>query len=311
MQLDIFNDSRDVMLRNDLLQALQTQQVAPTVVALNKLRHDHPEDPALANGQVLLEALQTRVNSFSANGFSQHVDLRCHRLALLETLAPAAQRMLGASAAQTWLRPFWQDLVARSKALPFCAAAEQDHAAWLLLQLQDWPACADVVAQIESWRRIPAPLSWMVQAKLQSSGLPLAWPLLAELAWLAPQRLPALAAAVTAPQLNRLMDQFESAWDDIDTAAACQDESKKIAASADNTRAWAWFPAWVLTTAPQHAPDLTLAQPGQHKPPEQAFRLLVNLLGLEHQGRHHELVKLRKDLRNLHAGLYAAYMSTR
>ncbi|MDD4943256.1 MAG: hypothetical protein PHQ13_06945, partial [Rhodoferax sp.] len=72
-----------------------------------------------------------------------------------------------------------------------------------------------------------------------------------------------------------------------------------------------WFPAWVLTTQPQHAPDLALAQPGQHSAPEQAMRLLINLLGLEHQGRHHDLVKLRKSLRGLHAGLYAAYMKTR
>jgi hypothetical protein len=39
--------------------------------------------------------------------------------------------------------------------------------------------------------------------------------------------------------------------------------------------------------------------------------LLVHLLGLEHQGRHHDLVKLRKNLRDLHAGLFAAYIKTR
>lgn len=312
VQLDIFDDSRDVMLRNDVLQALQAHDAALAAGAMDKLQREYPQDPMLADGQVLLRALQARTDlSATDGGFRQHADLRCHRLALLDTLAPAVQRRLDATSAQTWLRPFWQDLLARSGALPFRADAEQDHAAWMLLQLQDWQAGAEAVGRIESWRRIPAPLSWMAQAKLQLHGLRATWPLLAELAWLAPQRLAALAAAVPAPQLNRLMDQFEVDWDQLGASESLQNATNNVASSAYETRDIAWFPAWVLTAQPQHAPDLAVAQPGQHTPPERAFRLLVNLLGLERQGRHHELVQQRKALRDLHAGLYAAYMQTR
>ena len=219
--------------------------------------------------------------------------------------------MLPERSAQTWLRPFWQDLIARAGALALRADAEQDHAAWMLLQLQDWQSGADAVARIESWRRIPAPLSWMAQAKLQLHGLRGAWPLVVELAWLAPQRLPNLTATTPAAQLQRLMEQFDADWDELQACEPLQMAGSKHTTHAEQEKAWAWFPAWVLVVQPQHAPDLALAQPGQHTPAERAFRLLVNLLGLEHQGRHNELIKQRKNLRDLHAGLYAAYMSTR
>jgi len=73
----------------------------------------------------------------------------------------------------------------------------------------------------------------------------------------------------------------------------------------------AWFPAWVLTQRPALASALTQAQAGQHHPPEQALRVLLELLGLERQGRQHDVIERRKTLRGLHAALYAAYLATR
>jgi hypothetical protein len=43
----------------------------------------------------------------------------------------------------------------------------------------------------------------------------------------------------------------------------------------------------------------------------QSFRTLVELLGLERQGRQRDIVERRKTLRDLHPSLYAAYMRTR
>ena len=73
----------------------------------------------------------------------------------------------------------------------------------------------------------------------------------------------------------------------------------------------AWFPAWVLTDKPAVAPLLREAQPSRQTAPERATRLLLQILSLERQGNQHELVERRKALRDLHAGLYAAYMRTR
>lgn len=73
----------------------------------------------------------------------------------------------------------------------------------------------------------------------------------------------------------------------------------------------AWFPAWVLTEKPGVARLLREARPSRQTAPERATRLLLQILTLERQGNQHELVERRKALRDLHGGLYAAYMKTR
>ena len=54
-QLDIFEDSRDVMLRNDVLQALQRLDA---VAARQVLAQEYPVDAALAPLAVLCDALE-------------------------------------------------------------------------------------------------------------------------------------------------------------------------------------------------------------------------------------------------------------
>ncbi len=67
----------------------------------------------------------------------------------------------------------------------------------------------------------------------------------------------------------------------------------------------------MLTERPSLAEYLAQAQASQHSDPEKAMRVLVELLGLERQGRHHDVIERRKTLRGLHASLYAAYMASR
>lgn len=295
MQLDIFDHSRDVMLRNDVLLALEQHDAARARAAWEALHQEYPQDESLSPMRVLTEAVEARARQASPRDlFSDHLALRRARLALHELTGSAALSLMGQKGAALWLRPFWQDLVRAAAYLPFRADAEQDHAAPMLLHLGDWQGAADAVARIESWRRIPAPLAWMTQAKLHLYGLQASWGLLAELAWLAPKRLDALVQGATEPLLLQLKDQFEAAIDPLDVATDL-----------------AWFPAWVLTERPQVVAFLAQAQASLHSAPEQAMRLLVNLLGLERQGRHHDIVSQRKSLRELNPWLYGAYMRTR
>jgi hypothetical protein len=297
MQLDIFNDSRDVMLRNDVFQALQQHDAPKAQSAWAALQKDYPDDDTLTGLRVLTAAVAELAQPSAKQAFADHAPLRLARLDLLERIAPAALGLLGQPGAAHWLRPFWQTLITRAERLPYQAEAESDHAAPMLLHVQDWQGALDAVMGIESWRRIPVPLAWMTQAKLQLHGLRAAWPLLAELAWLAPKRLDNVMQGAPEPILLSLKDQFEAGFEPPDGADAALD--------------LAWFPAWVLTVQPRYAADLALAQPGQHSAPEQAMRLMVNLLGLERQGRHHDIVLQRKSLRDLNAWLYAAYLQTR
>jgi len=122
------------------------------------------------------------------------------------------------------------------------------------------------------------------------------WPLLAELAWLAPARFAHCARTLGDPLLDRLVRRWESECEvDVD----------------DITELPAWFPAWLLNDQPALLPRLRHAEPGQGCDAERAFRLMGELLGLERQGRHADLIEGRKRLRDLQPALYAAYMGTR
>jgi hypothetical protein len=114
-----------------------------------------------------------------------------HRAVSVE---PAARRLFGDARRPCWVAPLWQDLARRSAALPFRADSSEEHAAALWLRAGDWVAAADAACRIESWRRIPAALGWMAEARYRAERLDEVWPLLAELAWLAPKRFDALAA---------------------------------------------------------------------------------------------------------------------
>ena len=238
---------------------------------------------------MLIHALEQR----SPVPFADHAALQQARQQVHDQVEPAARRNLG-TAANLWLCKRWQELAERAAALPYHPDHKEDHAAALWLQAGQWQAAADAVANIESWRRIPAPLAWMLQARLALQGLQPNWGLLAELAWLSPTRLEAVITSSADPVLRPLLAKFLAGFEGEGDATDL-----------------AWFPSWVLTERPSLAPHLAQAQAGQHSAPEQAMRLMLELLGLEHQGRHHDVIERRKTLRGLHASLYAAYMGSR
>jgi hypothetical protein len=290
MQFDLFNDSQGVALRNDVIHAVLQGDAVAARLAWDTLRHTCPQDDSLVPMDVLVTALAERTSV----PLSSHEALSGQRHALHQTLAPAAQRTMGAVDAAAWLRVRWQELAQRAARLPYQPERPEDHAAPLWLCAAEWQAAADAVAGIASWRRIPSPLAWMLQARLNLLGLQASWPLLAELAWLAPERLDAVATAVADPMLQALRLKFEQ---DFEVEGDPSD--------------LAWFPAWVLIEKPALAPALTQAQASQHRSPEQAMRLLLVLLGLERQGRQSEVIEHRKALRGLSGALYGLYMSRR
>ncbi len=290
MQLDFFNDSHNETLRNDVILALLRCDVPASKLAWKTLSKHHPQDDCLKSLLLLIETL----DGCTSSPFHTHAALRNERLALQNNITPCALRSLGRTEALPWLGQRWQALAQRASALPYRAEHLEDHAAPLWLQARQWQAAADAVAGIESWRRIPAPLSWMLHARLKLQGLQANWGLLAELAWASPQRLADVMALADDPILQTLVTQFEQHFD-----------------GAGDTSDLAWFPAWALTQRPALASALTQAQASQHTEPEQALRVLLELLGLERQGRQRDVIERRKTLRGLHAGLYAAYMASR
>ena len=118
------------------------------------------------------------------------------------------------------------------------------------------------------------------------------WPLLAELAWLAPERLESLLA--TAPvAVNRLKLQFLAGFEN-------NGEHHDLA----------WFPAWLLIHHGELRDLLRPAQPA-HSEPARAFLLVLDLLHLEKTGQHAAQIEQRAKLRALAPDLFADFMRSR
>ena len=135
------------------------------------------------------------------------------------------------------------------------------------------------------------------EARYRTSGLDAAWPLLAELAWLAPEKFAALLTVLGDASLNALRRRFDA-------------EFPGTGAVDDN----AWFPAWLLVVKlvvkPALAGRLGEARVRRDQAASRATALLGEILRREHEGDQHELVSLRQELSRLHAGLFDAYMTT-
>lgn len=291
-QLDIFEDSRDLMLHNDVLHALVRRDTEAARVALRAFAGEFPGDPRLLPLGRLIDAL----DAGPVAPYPTHADAEAAIRALQGEVLPAAASAWPTSDAAAWLAPLWAGLARRAAALPFDPAHVHSAALWLNAAAPAEAAAA--VRTIESWRRKPQPLAWAAESLWRSEGLDAAWPLIAELAWLAPARLGDVTRRIADPPMTRLLRAF-----DVDFDSGLD--------NADTASDLAWFPAWLLTTRPALARAMSAAEPGQQSEPEQGFRLLLALLELERQGRHAELIERRKRLMALHAGLYRAYMRSR
>jgi hypothetical protein len=290
-QLDIFADSRDVMLRNDVLERLQRRDARAARTALEMLVAEYPDDGALAAMSVLVGELE---RAPTAPPFADHVALATDRRHLEDEVVPAARRVLPAQEVHAWLTPCWRALARRAVSLAFRGNHADSHAVPLWLLAGDWAAAIEAVEGIESWWRIPAPLAWMTEARYRTGGLDVAWPLLAELAWLAPGRFAALLSALGDASLDTLRRRFDAAFP-----------------GTGEVEDYAWFPAWLLVVKPALAGRFGEARVQREQAASRATALLGEILRREHEGDQHELVSLRQEFSRLHAGLFEAYMATR
>src|SRR5689334_20171332 len=124
-QLDIFADSRDVMLRNDVLEHLQRRTAGAAQTALRLLTDEFPDDGALSAMTVLVGELEPA----STAPLTDHAALSMARRHLENVVAPAARRVLPARSVDVWLAPSWRTLAQRAAGLAYCGANAEHHAA--------------------------------------------------------------------------------------------------------------------------------------------------------------------------------------
>ncbi len=289
MQLDLFEHSHQVTLRNGVIDAVKRRDAEGGTAAMAALAAAYASDPLLPD----MEALCRRMGASPLPDGLAPTEAAMFLRDSEAQLEPAARRVLGA-AADVWLAPFWLELAQAMAGLPFDPHAERLHAAPLYIRAGDWQAAAANIENIPSWRRQPAPLSWMIETGFHAEGIDAVWPLVAELAWMAPQRARLLSSRLSDPQLARRMRRFDTEFDDSDA----QD-------------GFAWFPAWLLIDDGSLAATLKLAEQGSAMPAERCARLVMTLLALERQGRHAEVVENRRRLRDINDALFALYMQSR
>lgn len=282
------------MLLNRLAEALCAGAGAAVAQALDELQQAFPTDRHLGCAAVLMQALADE-QTLAATPLPHHRAAAQACDQLRSPVTAAALQVLGADAAKPWLAQRWQALARRAQALPFDNRTADTHAAALWLQGRAWAEAEQAASAIESWRRKPLPLAWVAQARWHRQGPDAVWPLLAELAWIAPQRVALLLALLPSPALHKLARGFDH--------AVITDHEEK----AD----WRWWPAWLLVEQPLLATPLQPAQTDAVAAPEAGFKRVLALLRAERQGHHHDLMALRQQLQSLQPELFKAYMATR
>ena len=286
MQLDLFEDSRDVLLNNAVVAAFAAHDADATALAIAALGDEFPRHHDLPRHRRLLEQL----GDFRRN--LQPGSLQTRHRQLVQTLLPLAGQLFGADRAIAWARPLWAALARTAAALDYDNAQPEIHAAPLWLAAGAPGDARSAIERIPSWRRIPAPLAWMSEIEIRHGAPEAWWPLLAELAWLAPERLePLLVAAPVA--VNRLKMQFLGEFEN-------NGEHHDLA----------WFPAWLLIHHGELRDLLRPAQPA-HSEPARAFLLVLDLLHLERTGQQTAQIQQRARLRALAPDLFADFMHSR
>lgn len=292
MQLDLFMHSADVSLRNAVVEALCSRDAAAMRVAIDRLCADFPGDDHIEGFERLFFALSALTGTEqTAAGIAGQLDL------IEAQLLPSVRKLLGADAAKRWVEPVYLDLARGAAGEPFSRGLSGLYAAELFLRAGALAEARAAVAEIPSWRRIPEPLAWMAEIALHENKPAEFWPLLTELAWIAPalfaKLLAGLEAHAASATVSRLYREFGS-------NAEVDDESDEAA----------WFPAWLLVEHPELLPFLRTAQ-HYHSRPARSAALLMDLLVGERQGAIPSLVGKRKQLSDLAPVLFNSYMARR
>ena len=287
IQLDIFDDSVETMLLNDVVRALRQLSFQGAEKAITELSIKYPGNAGISSAQALMDIREFPGEIACHQGLDKAVGR------IVECFQPASESLLGSDAKQ-WLRQHaWGKLALMVSDIPYSNAYPSAHAAAVWIRAEEWGSAIQSILSIPGWRKLPVPLHWMVIAKIRSGAINGTWPLLMELAWMAPETFAETVRSMRNQALLRLMDDFEASFEDSDDCQLC------------------WFPALAITASPVLMDLLRGVEPVKVTEATRAFDCVRNLLILEKQGRQSEIAKERALLRSLNGALFKRYMRSR
>jgi hypothetical protein len=288
-QLDLFLDSRSVVLTNEAIAALAARDAERAASSIGELRNLGPEDPNLPTLDTLASALKQWCKPAP-----DRAAIARSASWLDDAIAPAASRVLGGAAA-AFMGAFFRDLAEVARGLAYEPTRPAAYRASLCLRCGEWAEAEEAALAIPRPQQCPDALHWVCIARYRSFGLTLARSALFALAWHEPQRLARL--------LGELGDEsVEQDWQTFECASDW--------GSVEETQLPAWFPAWYLLQHPGMGTELhDVVFPDTQ--PAQAARLVLHLIELERQGNWRKLTVQREQLRQMNPDLFALYMGQR
>lgn len=289
VQLDLFIDSRGVILANRAIDAILARDASDAARSIAELRAEAPDHPALLGLETLAAALlewPQRVGDAS--------QIIAVAVRLEQEIAPVATQVLGLQA-ELLLAAFFRDLARTARGVSYEPTKAKAHRAWLCLRCGDWSEAEEAALAIPSANEIPDVLHWLAVARHRQRGLAASRPTLFALAWRQPRRLASVVAELDDQLLTHDFQMFDR---------ACEWESVEAAELS------AWFPAWYLLEHPAARNDVAGAE-SLATPAAMAARLLMRIIELERQADWEALIALRKQLRLLNLDLFSLYMARR
>lgn len=288
-QLDLFLDSREVTLANEVVAALSAHDHERTAQGIARLRAEAPARPDLPAFDSLYAFLELTRDIRTAGLDADALELI---IEVLDSRIVPAAAVLG-KAARSFLEFSWLQL-ARAAIHPFNPDRPHLHAADLFLRAGAYEAAEAAAGTIADGQTQRAVLRWQAIARYRLAGLRGARRHIFALAWHA-------------------ADGFEDLLSELDDAPLRQDWLAFQAELEDADASW--FPAWCLLRYPESVAAADLP-PGSAAaaisiPALQACHRLISLLALEKQGHSRALVEQRARLKALDAGFFALYMRAR
>jgi len=150
-QLDLFENSRHVLLNNAILMAFAAYDADAVALAIAALHDEYPQHRDLPEHRQLLEQLTDFRRNIQPN------NLQTHHQQLTQTLLPLARQLFGSTQATVWARPLWAALAQTAAALDYDNRYPEIHAAALWLAADTPDKARSAIEKIPSWHRIPAP----------------------------------------------------------------------------------------------------------------------------------------------------------
>ena len=290
-QLDIFLDSHEVTLANEVVAALCAHDSERTAQSIARLRAEAPQRPDLAVFDSLNAFLELTREIHTAGLDADALELTVE---VLNTRIVPAAGILG-SAAKGFLAFLWLQL-ARAATHPFDRERPHLHAADLFLRAQAYDAAEAAAIGIAGADTDRAVLRWRAIARYRRAGLKAAREQIFAFAWYAPDAFPDLLRELGDSQLDKDWLAFKAEVEDSGNA---------------------WLPAWYLLRHPAVSaeigsePESGLPQAIESRPARQAFCLLTRILDLEKQGHSRTLIEYRARLKATDASFFAIYMRSR